>query len=119
MAPSDVEKGTPVTIAVEHFDKSQHTEKDLGSSKDLLSHKYDDEVSYGWFLDSFRPKQENNEEEDPVLLNILTSRHIQMIAIGGSIGSGLFIGSGGALSTGGPAMLITGMNKALYLKCLM
>jgi amino acid transporter len=41
-----------------------------------------------------------------------------MIAIGGSIGSGLFIGSGKALSTGGPAMLITGM-KRLSLNCLM
>jgi amino acid transporter len=33
-----------------------------------------------------------------------------MIAIGGSIGSGLFIGSGGALATGGPAFLIAGIN---------
>jgi amino acid transporter len=33
-----------------------------------------------------------------------------MIAIGGSIGSGLFIGSGGALATGGPAMLIIGFS---------
>jgi hypothetical protein len=33
-----------------------------------------------------------------------------MIAIGGSIGSGLFIGSGGALAVGGPAFLIIGRN---------
>ena len=33
----------------------------------------------------------------------LKSRHLQMIAIGGTIGTGLFIGSGGALSTSGPA----------------
>jgi amino acid permease len=31
-----------------------------------------------------------------------------MIAIGGSIGSGLFIGSGGALATGGPGWLLAG-----------
>ena len=30
----------------------------------------------------------------------LTSRHLQMIAIGGSIGTGLFVGSGGSLSGG-------------------
>src|ERR1700751_4151775 len=33
----------------------------------------------------------------------LQSRHLQMIAIGGTIGTGLFIGSGSALSSGGPA----------------
>jgi len=31
------------------------------------------------------------------------NRHLQMIAVGGSIGTGLFIGSGGALRRGGPA----------------
>ncbi|EXJ86288.1 hypothetical protein A1O1_06658 [Capronia coronata CBS 617.96] len=32
----------------------------------------------------------------------LTSRHVQLMAIGGSIGTGLFVGIGGALSEGGP-----------------
>jgi amino acid transporter len=36
----------------------------------------------------------------------LKNRHMQMIAIGGSIGAGLFIGSGGALYKGGPASLL-------------
>ena len=36
----------------------------------------------------------------------LKNRHMQMIAIGGSIGAGLFIGSGGALFRGGPASLV-------------
>jgi len=36
----------------------------------------------------------------------LKSRHIQMIAIGGAIGAGLFIGSGQALATGGPGAVI-------------
>lgn len=36
----------------------------------------------------------------------LKGRHMQMIAIGGSIGAGLFVGSGGALNSGGPASLV-------------
>ncbi|KAK1821199.1 hypothetical protein LTR12_004425 [Friedmanniomyces endolithicus] len=35
----------------------------------------------------------------------LKSRHIQFIALGGAIGTGLFVGSGGILSTVGPAPL--------------
>lgn len=36
----------------------------------------------------------------------LKSRHAQMIAIGGTIGTGLFVGSGQALSMGGPLFLL-------------
>lgn len=36
----------------------------------------------------------------------IKSRHAQMIAIGGSIGTGLFVGSGQALAIGGPAFLL-------------
>ncbi|AJS55332.1 Gap1p [Saccharomyces cerevisiae YJM1526] len=38
----------------------------------------------------------------------LKNRHLQMIAIGGAIGTGLFVGSGTALRTGGPASLLIG-----------
>ena len=40
------------------------------------------------------------------LLRRLKSRHLQMIAIGGSIGTGLFVGSGKALAHGGPASVV-------------
>ena len=36
----------------------------------------------------------------------LKGRHLQMIAIGGSIGTGLFVGSGSSLAGGGPASLL-------------
>lgn len=36
----------------------------------------------------------------------LEGRHLQMIAICGSIGAGLFVGSGGALASGGPGSLV-------------
>ncbi|RDL36113.1 Amino acid permease [Venustampulla echinocandica] len=38
----------------------------------------------------------------------LKNRHMQMIAIGGSIGAGLFVGSGSALHTGGPGSVVLG-----------
>lgn len=36
----------------------------------------------------------------------LKNRHLQMIAIGGSIGTGLFLGAGGRLSLGGPGLAL-------------
>ncbi|GAA5984516.1 hypothetical protein JCM11641_007008 [Rhodosporidiobolus odoratus] len=38
----------------------------------------------------------------------LKARHLQMIALGGTIGTGLFVGAGSALSTGGAAGLFLG-----------
>lgn len=38
----------------------------------------------------------------------LKSRHIQFIALGGTIGTGLFLGIGGALKTSGPLSLFLG-----------
>ncbi|GAA6012029.1 hypothetical protein JCM10207_005102 [Rhodosporidiobolus poonsookiae] len=39
---------------------------------------------------------------NPMLQQKMKPRHLQMIAVGGSIGTGLFIGSGQALRNGGP-----------------
>ena len=36
----------------------------------------------------------------------LTNRHIQLIALGGAIGTGLFLGSAGVMSSAGPSMLL-------------
>lgn len=38
----------------------------------------------------------------------LKARHLQLIALGGAIGTGLFVGSGSALANNGPAALLTG-----------
>ncbi|KAL1694063.1 amino acid permease-domain-containing protein [Schizophyllum commune] len=41
--------------------------------------------------------------ESPMLQQKMKPRHLTMIAVGGSIGTGLFVGSGAALNAGGPA----------------
>ncbi|MFT2543326.1 hypothetical protein ACMWP9_35640, partial [Escherichia coli] len=37
----------------------------------------------------------------------LSSRQVQMIAIGGAIGTGLFLGAGGRLAQAGPAIVLS------------
>lgn len=88
--------------------------------------------AWGNFVDSF--KRVELEEVDPNLTVMekiaiktartpfqrkLRNRHLQMIAIGGAIGSGLFIGSGSSLSTAGPAgMLIGYFISATFIICI-
>ncbi|QRG35814.1 hypothetical protein FDK38_000139 [Candidozyma auris] len=73
------------------------------------------------FVDGFRRFDEKDLGLDPGLSDIektaiitansplsrsLKDRHLQMIAIGGAIGTGLFIGSGKVLANGGPASVV-------------
>lgn len=53
----------------------------------------------------------------------LKSRHIQFIALGGTIGTGLFLGIGGAFTTSGPLSVLlgytfTGMAVFAMMQCL-
>jgi len=82
------------------------------------------------FLHSFKPRQPFTSplhdtahpvEGDTSQLNrALKGRHLQFIAIGGSIGAGLFIGCGKALAIGGPGWLLTAFSiVGFMLLCVM
>ncbi|MHA3059078.1 amino acid permease [Acinetobacter sp. ANC 4636] len=48
-------------------------------------------------------------EQEPQLDRALSNRHIQLIAIGGAIGTGLFMGSGQTIASSGTSVLLTYM----------
>lgn len=49
---------------------------------------------------------EGKTEGDDQLRRSLANRHVQLIAIGGAIGTGLFMGSGKSISVAGPSILL-------------
>lgn len=96
------------------------------STNDIASNPYGTSTEeskrgyMGRFVDSFKelefdeslisPNMTEAEKTEVRLANTplsrsLKKRHLQMIAIGGSVGTGLFVGSGTALRTGGAASL--------------
>ncbi|CAH2351272.1 general amino-acid permease Gap2p [[Candida] railenensis] len=91
---------------IDGFDKADNAPPLTGWAKFKDSFKRYDEVELG--LD---PNLSDVEKAAIVTANSplsrsLKNRHLQMIAIGGSIGSGLFVGSGSTLASGGPAGVI-------------
>ena len=49
----------------------------------------------------------------------LSSRHVEMIALGGTIGTGLFLGAGHSISTAGPAILLVYIVTGLFMFWMM
>ncbi|RCV54091.1 amino acid permease [Marinitenerispora sediminis] len=56
--------------------------------------------------DHRRPRRGHVDAGDAGYRKSLKARHINMIAIGGAIGTGLFLGAGGRLAQAGPALAI-------------
>ncbi|ANK61908.1 amino acid permease [Loigolactobacillus backii] len=58
-------------------------------------------------------------KEEQKLSRSLKSRHIQMIAIGGAIGTGLFLGSGSAIRAAGPSIILSYLIVGIFCFFLM
>ncbi|CDR39232.1 CYFA0S03e01134g1_1 [Cyberlindnera fabianii] len=116
----------------DHSAKSESVLSPDQSASPELANTFNNDNAWNRFKDSFKPAEVSDNDAyhsktelkdyheltdmEKAALNSsntglkkeLTLRHLLMIAIGGSVGTGLFVNSGSSLNTGGPAALIIG-----------
>lgn len=80
--------------------------QDMGSSDAVGKIHSDDVDSEGRRGNPQHIEDGTRAKESDHLKRALSARQVQMIAIGGTIGTGLFLGTGKSLATGGPASLL-------------
>ena len=57
-----------------------------------------------------------NQTDQQELSRSLKSRHVQLIALGGTIGTGLFLGAGQSIHLAGPAIILVYMLTGLMIQ---
>lgn len=87
----------PLAPATQHGLGQHKTVADAVAEEPLMTR-------LGLSLDSFKPRDYGRGIVE--MDRSMKGRHLHMIAIGGSIGAGFFVGSGSALSNGGPGSLL-------------
>jgi amino acid transporter len=92
-------------------------------SKTDLDYGVNATISHGADLEASRSRHHDHEGdfvtqlENNSLARGLRQRHIQMIAIAGAIGTGLFLGLGGSIQTGGPLGALLGYATVGLIVC--
>lgn len=64
-------------------------------------------------------KQEKTEESQNKMKRSLTNRHVQVMAIAGTIGTGLFLGAGRSISLTGPSIILIYMITGCFMYLMM
>ena len=64
-------------------------------------------------------QQKNNSQEQESMVRGLQNRHVQLIAIAGTIGTGLFLGAGSSIALTGPSILLVYLITGIFMFFMM